>query len=132
MRTINYDFKTQFDKEEYAVAATDAKGNVINANQHFLALTGYTLDELKALAYQDITAEAWTIYENHMVIRHVFAEGYASFQKEYVTKSGEIVPVEIELFLLDEVNNGKLGIWAKVKKIDALSDEFLAIKAQSS
>lgn len=131
MRILNPDFEMHFNNEEYAVAATDAKGNVISANQHFQKLTGYTLDELKALAYQDITPEYWMIYENQMVIKHAFSQGHAYYQKEYIHRTGEIIPIEIDVYLLDEQTFGVSGIWAKVKRLDILADEYLEIKKRN-
>ena len=128
MQSINRDYQNLFIRDDVAVAATDAKGEIVSANQAFQVLTGYSLTELQQFSYQDITPEVWTIYENKMIIRHVFTEGYACYQKEYIDASGDLIPIEIEVYLLEADSQGKLGMWAKVSKIQQLSEQFVAIK----
>lgn len=116
------------EKNEWPVASTDASGVITNANQKFIELTGYSLTELKTLAYTDITPEQWTVYENKMVIKEVFTKGHAYYQKEYLTKAGKTIPIELDVYLT-KANSGELqGMWAIVKPIDTLDEEFSSIK----
>ena len=118
------EFNKQFARFDIAVAATDPQGTIVKANEAFCTLTGYTEAELKSLGYQDITPERWTVYENNMIIKQVFAKGYAKYQKEYRHKDGHVFPIELEVWLLKDDDEVAQGMWGVVKPIDQLSDQY--------
>lgn len=120
--------QTELKENNYAVAATDAMGVIIEANKKFLELTGYTLDELRNLAYTDITPDCWTVFENHKVIKEVFSEGSSHYQKEYITKSKQVIPIDIQVSLVENSTSTKIKMWALVKPIETLSSTYKKIK----
>lgn len=108
---------------EVAIACADPTGMLTRVNNAFEQLTGYSQQELTKLSYQDITPEKWIVYENQQVIKKVFAEGIARYQKEYITKSGDVIAIEIEVHLLLNEQQQRKGMWAKVWPIEQLTEQ---------
>jgi PAS domain S-box-containing protein len=86
----------QFAVDNMSDAAfyTDADGNFLYANNTASALLGYTNDELLMLTVNDIHVPEhgfeWT--EHFQVLKQ---QGKLSFEGNHITKSGELIPVEI-------------------------------------
>ncbi len=86
----------QFAVDHMSDAAfyTDADGNFLYANKTASALLGYTNDELLMLTVNDIHVPEhgfeWTAH-----FRELKQQGNLSFEGNHLTKSGELIPVEI-------------------------------------
>lgn len=129
--TSRSEFLHQLNLNEIAIAGATASGAITHANQKFLLLTGYDLAELKHFTYQDITPEAWLIYENQTVIKEVFTYGSAKYQKEFRLKNGDVVPVELEVFVFTDDEDQSNGLWGKVRQIEQLDEKHHRIKQQT-
>jgi len=69
-------------------------------------MLGYSLEELRNLAYRDITPEKWHAMEATMV-EQALEKGYSDiYQKEYVRKDGLVMPIELRTHVFRE-ENGK-------------------------
>lgn len=99
-----------------AVAATNAGGDILQANEKFCQLTGYSIEQLKDKTYRDLTPEKWLSFENQKVIE-AFNNGHAQYNKEYILADGSVQPINIDIFLLNEQKDGHKGMWAIVKPI---------------
>ncbi|QOL25073.1 PAS domain-containing protein [Thalassotalea sp. LPB0316] len=104
-------FQQELNLNRYPVARTDAAGQFIEVNQAYEALTGYTLAELKQLTYRELTPEKWLVFENHKVIKDVFTVGEISYDKEYIHKSGKVIPVHAQVFLFKNEQSNEKGMW---------------------
>lgn len=111
------EFTDAFDSDDLAVARSDASGTFVDANQAYLRLTGYSLSELKQMTFRDITPDKWTIIENRYVIKEVFVKGRAHYDKEYITKSGEVIPITANVYLI-EPEDGPKGMWGTFSHSD--------------
>jgi PAS domain S-box-containing protein len=80
-------------------AMTDLCGRILRANGAFERLTGYTVQELHDLTYQQLTPERWHEMEGKLVA-HTLATGEAArFEKEYRKKDGSLIPIEVVMDL---------------------------------
>ncbi|GLV60336.1 hypothetical protein KDH_71560 [Dictyobacter sp. S3.2.2.5] len=79
------------------MTTTDEQGNVLEANDAFLALLGYTRAELEAgqITWSTITSEQ-TQQRDHEAIEEALQTGAARpYEKEYLGKDGRRIPVLI-------------------------------------
>jgi PAS domain S-box-containing protein len=103
------------------IAAVDLNGRIINCNTRFLNMLGYSFEELARLAYADITPESWHAVEASILKDQVDARGYSDlYEKEYIRKDGTIFPIELQTYLLSNINGDPVGYWAFVRDISDL------------
>ena len=92
----------------FAVVLTDAEGNVLEANSRYQHITGYTLDELRQLTYQQLTPEKWHQAEAAFVaIANTVP--YVAFEKEYLKKNGRVVPISLTGWVIKDTNGKVVG-----------------------
>jgi PAS domain S-box-containing protein len=91
---------------QFAIVLTDDKGNVLEANAKYQDLTGYNLEELRQLTYQQLTPEKWQRAEAEFVVV-ANKVPYVAFEKEYLRKDGQTVPISLTGWVIKD-NNGKV------------------------
>ena len=81
--------------QPFAVGTTD--GRLTRVNSAFCTLTGYTAEELLGdISWTEtLTAPAWRGRDVDALQQIASGEGTVRFEKEYTTKTGERVPVEL-------------------------------------
>jgi PAS domain S-box-containing protein len=99
-------------------ARGDKDGRLVEVNDAFCKIVGYTPEELSKLTYQDLTPERWHDAENDIVEKEVLARGYSEvYEKEYRRKDGAIIPVELRTYLMLDESGNPCGMWAVVRDI---------------
>jgi len=99
-------------------AKVDLGGKIIDCNNAFLEMVGYSKDELLTLTYKDITPKRWHEFERSLLNEQFFKLGYTQqYEKEYVRKDGEIISVELRTYLSFKENLGVTGMWAIIRDI---------------
>jgi len=99
-------------------AKTTPDGFIIECNRVFAEMTGYSADELKGQSFLDITPEKWHDSETNIYVKQVLEQGFTDiYEKEYIHKSGRIIPVEIRVFLLRDQQGNPEAVWAIVRDI---------------
>jgi PAS domain S-box-containing protein len=94
------------------------EGYIIDSNQAYQDMLGYTPDELSKLTYRDITPERWHEPEHDIVSNRILPEGYSPvYQKEYIRKDGSVFPVELRTSLVRDENGRQIGMWAMLRDI---------------
>lgn len=94
------------------------EGMILEYNDTYHQMLGYSDEELKSLTYQDITPVKWHAMEAEIVQNHLLIKNYSPvYQKEYQRKDGTIFPVELRTFLVRNENNESEGMWAIVRDI---------------
>ena len=98
----------------------DLAGRIIDANQAYCNIVGYSLEELKELEnFYEITPEKWRRWEQEEIWENrLFVSGYSGlFEKEYIRKNGEIYPVELQAYVSYGIDGTLQFIWAAVRDI---------------
>ena len=95
----------------------DGDGNILDSNETFRRMLGYTEAELRGLTFPQITPERWHEVER---VRRAGDPARASptwvFEKEYLRKDGSVVPVEIRSFI-DYLDGRPVKISAIVRDV---------------
>ncbi len=93
-------------------------GKIIEFNDLYCRMLGYSPDELRALAYQDLTPERWHSFEEQIVREQIVARGYSDvYEKEYRRKDGTIFPVEIRTVLSRDESGRAIAMWGIIRDI---------------
>jgi len=99
-------------------AKVDLGGKIIDCNNAFLEMVGYSKEELLTLTNNDITPKRWHEFERSLLNEHFFKLGYTQlYEKEYIKKNGEIISVELRTYLTVDENIGTTGMWAIIRDI---------------
>lgn len=109
-------YQKLFNDNRIPVARTDLAGTYVDVNDAYKKLVGYSLTELQQLTYPDLTPEQWHSLELGLVFKTVFAQGEASYEKEYIRKSGEIIKVKAHVFIIKD-SDGESGMWGTFEQI---------------
>ncbi len=89
-----------------AIAYGYPDGRIESCNEAFLTLTGYTLDELKHVKWNDtLTPEKWRAIEYEKLNTLSKKTITVTYEKEYIRKDGSIVPVELAVNARYDNNN---------------------------
>lgn len=92
--------RSLFDKSTEGVVITSlADSRVVDANPAYLAMLGYTLEELKDLTYPQFTPEKWHDTEAE-IIDAMLETGYGIEEKEYIRKDGTVFPVALRGYII--------------------------------
>ncbi|MFK5857212.1 MAG: Cache 3/Cache 2 fusion domain-containing protein [Bacteroidota bacterium] len=93
-------FKTIFQNSSDEIFVSDFQANIIEVNEQASKLLGYTREELLQMNILDLKphkqAEIFLLNR-----KKIIKEGGHLFDSEYITKSGDIVPVEINSRVLE-------------------------------
>jgi PAS domain S-box-containing protein len=93
-------------------------GRIIEFNDLYCQMLGYSPDEIRALTYQDLTPQRWHAFEEGIVQDQIIARGYSDvYEKEYRRKDGAIIPVELRAMLSRDAWGRPDTMWAIVRDI---------------
>ena len=97
---------------------TTLEGTITEYNPAYRDMLGYSDEELRLLTYQQVTPAKWHEQEARIIDELVMERGYSDFyEKEYISKDGTIVPVELRTYLLCDSRGNPVGLWAFVRDI---------------
>ena len=107
--------RTLFDTSPNGIVIATLEGKILDANQAYQDMLGYTLEELKDMTYQQFTPEKWHKKEQKAVESFLSGKGYTYFEKEYIKKDGTIFPVSLTGWLIkdNQGNPEKMGVFVR-------------------
>ncbi|MFK7920571.1 MAG: PAS domain S-box protein [Bacteroidia bacterium] len=94
-------FESYYNNTLVGINVVDIHGQVINANPAFERIIGYTLEELKQLAFRELTHPD-DIVPNHALRQKVINQETSSYTmtKRYIRKDGKIIWVNVTVSAL--------------------------------
>lgn len=134
LRESEWRFRRLVDSNIIGITIDDLDGNVREANDAFLALVGYTREDLEAgqLRWTTLTAPGFE-EQNKRAVEELLATGsFAPIEIEYVTREGKRVPVLVGGTILRRDGERLLEIAFVVdltarKEIEQQKDFFLGM-----
>ncbi len=104
-------------------ARVNKLGKIIEFNDAFLNLVGYTSDEIINLTYNDLTSPKWCEIEKEIIENQVLERGYSDlYEKEYTRKDGTSIPVELRTYIVTNLDGDFDGFWALIRDISYRKD----------
>ena len=111
-------YRSLYESSKDGIAFADMQGRLIDANQTYLGMLGYTREEIVKLTYQQLTPQKWHDMEADIVQNQVMVRGYSDeYEKEFVKKDGTVFPITIRAWLIRDEQGKSTGMWAIVKDI---------------
>ncbi|HWR63193.1 MAG TPA: PAS domain S-box protein, partial [Candidatus Thermoplasmatota archaeon] len=110
-------------------AAVDLQGKIIECNNAFENMLGYSREELKSITFEEITPMKWHDIEKKILEEQVIRRGYSDlYEKEYRHKDGKIFPVELQTYVIRDDENQLCGFWAFIRDVTVRKQMELAQK----
>ncbi len=111
-------FQEIYHSSKDAVGYVNPDGVLIDVNQAFSQLTGYSREELlSGKKFQDLTPPEYHDMERQK-IKEVLKTGKpVEYEKEYIRKDGLRVPILLTTFLVKDVDGNPEGVAAIIKDI---------------
>jgi PAS domain S-box-containing protein len=108
---------------------TDAEGKILDVNDSYCKLTGYSREELLTMSITDVEAVELP-EETARHIERVRKKGYDRFETRHHNKNSQIIDVEVSVnFIEDE--GGRFFVFIRDiterKKVEQLKDEFIGL-----
>jgi PAS domain S-box-containing protein len=120
-------FRLMFEESPLGLMLCTMDGAFVQANPAYLQMIDYTQEEAMSLTYWDVTPPDYAL-EEAAVLRNMRESGrYGPYEKEYVRKGGEHVPVLLNGCLVQGAD-GNQYIWSIVQDISVrkASEQVLA------
>ena len=111
-------FRNLFESSVDGIVVIGLQGDIIEANQAYLDMLGYTMEELKGLTYADITPTRWHELEMKILAEQVLTRGYSDeYEKEDVRKDGTLVPLSVRRWLIVDEGGNPAGMWSIARDV---------------
>jgi len=108
-------YRRLFESLTDGLAVVDMGGAILETNEAYCQMLGYSAEELRTKTYTQLTPECWHAAEARIVEEQILPHGYSPvYEKEYRRKDGSVVPVELRTFLIRE-NGRPAAMWAIVR-----------------
>ena len=110
-------YRGLYEGSRDGIAFAGMDGRIQEANQAFLDMVGYTLEEVRRLTFWDITPAQWHAQQMALVDQ-VIERGYSEeYEKEYAREDGSVFPVTVRTWLVRDNEGRPLRLWAIVRDI---------------
>jgi PAS domain S-box-containing protein len=107
-----------FETMRDGVMYVDLGGHIIECNQAYADMLGYSRDELKGMTYQELTPEEWHEMEDEIVKEEMMKNGYSDlYEKELFRKDGTVFPVNIRVWLIRDEDGQVVGMGRIIRDI---------------
>ncbi len=113
-----------------AFVQVDMEGRIIEFNDLYCQMLGYSPEEMRQLTYQALTPERWHEFEARIVCEQIIPRGYSDvYEKEYRHKDGTITPVELRTVLSCDEEGRPVAMWALIRNITERKQAEEALRA---
>ena len=127
-------YRELFESSTEGIIFTDMQGKIIDVNQAYIDMLGYSKERTIKLTYQQITPKKWHKMEAEIVKNQILKRGYSDeYQKEYIRKDKTVFPISIRVWLKKDKNGKPIGMWGivrdvtKEQEIDKVKSEFVSL-----
>ncbi len=131
-------YRTLFESSTDGIYSTDMEGHFSEVNEAFIKMLGYSRENLLKMHNREVTPKKWHEIEDNMLFTHLSAGDSKVYDKEYIHKNGNILPVSIRFWILQDDQGDPHRIWAivrditetkqmeqKLKEVNRMKSEFL-------
>jgi PAS domain S-box-containing protein len=116
LRESEEKFKALFEFSPLGMARVSWEGHLLQVNESFAKMIGYSVEETTRLSYWDITPKEYEAQEL-LILELVQKHGrFGPFEKEYIHRDGHLVPIVINGMLI-RGSDGNDELWGIVEDI---------------
>ncbi|MBM4136523.1 MAG: PAS domain S-box protein [Nitrospira sp.] len=111
-------YRGLYDSLKDGIVMVDMKGNILQCNNAYADMLGYSHDEVKKLTYQQLTPPKWHKMEADIVSDRIVKTGYSDlYEKEYIRKDGTVFPIDLRVWLIRDELGEATGMWGIIRDI---------------
>ena len=133
LSTTEKKYSRLYNSMNDAFIAMDLDMNIVEFNNAFQSILGYTEDDILHLNWKDLTPVAWHEFDDKIIRDQVLRKGNSSvYEKELIGKNGKIVPVELRIHLLKDVSENPSVLWALVRDISTRKEVIRQIEDEKA
>ena len=118
LRRSEEKYRDLYESNKDGIITCDIEGSIIDVNQAYLDMLGYSKEEIRRLNIQQLTPSRWHREENNILRKQIMTRGYSDeYEKEYVKKDGTVFPVSMRLWLIKDGTGKSSGMWGIARDI---------------
>ena len=111
-------YRGLYESSKDGIVSRDLEGNIIDCNQAFADMLGYTKQEMYNLTYRDIAERKWHKVVDQIITEQLLPRGYSDeFEVEFIKKDGTVFPGSVRVWLIKDENEKPVGIWGIARDI---------------
>jgi PAS domain S-box-containing protein len=110
-------YRRLYETTQDGIMARDLQGRMIDCNQAYAKMLGYTKKELKSLTVHQLLPEKWYGQRERIVNKVLQTVRSIVFEREYKRKDGTIFPASVRTWRLTDGKGKAIGIWSIVRDI---------------
>jgi len=100
------------------IASFDSEQNLLDCNQAFADMLGYTKEEISNLTTDDLVPSKWVEKIKQIFYEQTIPQGYSDeYEVEGIKKDGTIFPVSVRSWLIKDKAGNPMGRWSIVRDI---------------
>jgi diguanylate cyclase (GGDEF)-like protein/PAS domain S-box-containing protein len=124
-------YRAMFESSMIGMVLNDKDGQLIEVNQAYLDIIGYTEEEARQLTYWDLTPKSYDELEQLQLKSLKENRKYGPYEKEYIHKNGHRVPVLLNGVTLTSDDNEPYT-WSYIQDISArkLAEEKMKLSSR--
>lgn len=113
-------YRRLFETSQDGIMARDLQGRMIDCNQAYSKIVGYTREELLSLMWHQLLPEKWHKQRERIANEVIENGGSFVFEREYRRKDGSVFPASVRTWRLTDENGQIIGTWSIVRDITEL------------
>ncbi len=110
-------YRRLYETTRDGIMARDLKGRMIDCNQAYAKMLGYTKKELRNLTVQQLLPKRWHEQRERVVSKVLQTGRSIVFEREYRRKDGSVFPASVRTWRLTDGKGNVIGIWSIVRDI---------------
>jgi PAS domain S-box-containing protein len=115
--TSERNYRRLFETSLDGIVSRDKDGRMIDCNEAYEKMVGYTRCELKTLFAPELLPENWREHRK-LIVKEVLETGRSVvFEREYLRKDGSTFPASVRSWRLADETGKVLGVWSVVRDI---------------
>lgn len=107
--------KALFTQTSIGLALTTMDGQLVDANEAYANIIGYSIEEVLKITYWELTPKRYQEQERLQLEMLNKTGKYGPYEKEYIHKDGRLVPVRLQGKIIEQ--KGVKYIWSSVEDI---------------
>lgn len=110
-------YRRLYETTQDGIMARDLHGTMIDCNQAYAKMLGYTRKELRCLSAQQLLPEKWH-EQREKIVKKILQTGRSIvFEREYKRKDGAVFPASVRTWRLTDGKGKVIGVWSIVRDI---------------
>ena len=110
-------YRRLYETSQDGIIARDLRGDMIDCNQAYERMIGYSKEELKNLSVKQLLPKKWH-EQREEVNKKVLETGDSIvYEREYLRKDGSVFPASLRTWPLTDEKGETIGVWSIVRDI---------------